>query len=86
MNHFEIQELPGKGRAMIASKNFAVGEIIFEEEPFVSHQFSWNAAYGYAACDHCMRPVRKWQDMAIIYTHPTLNLARDTGGECAASC
>ncbi|XP_030571930.1 SET and MYND domain-containing protein 5 [Drosophila novamexicana] len=57
MNYFEIRELPGKGRAMIATKNFAVDEIIFEEEPFVSHQFSWNIAYGYAACDHCMRPL-----------------------------
>ncbi|KAL7723668.1 hypothetical protein ACLKA6_007998 [Drosophila palustris] len=57
MNQFEIREVPGKGRAMIASKNFAINEIIFEEEPFVSHQFSWNAAYGYAACDHCMRPL-----------------------------
>ncbi|EDW51593.1 SET and MYND domain-containing protein 5 [Drosophila sechellia] len=57
MNNFEIRELPGKGRAMIATKNFAKDEVIFEEEPFVSRQFSWNVAYGYAACDHCMRPL-----------------------------
>ncbi|CAD6991599.1 unnamed protein product [Ceratitis capitata] len=57
MNSFEIKEIPGKGRAMVATKPFAVGETIFEEEPFVSRQFSWNAAYGYAACDHCMRPL-----------------------------
>ncbi|KAH8288896.1 hypothetical protein KR054_011632 [Drosophila jambulina] len=57
MNHFEIREIPGKGRAMIATKNFAANEVIFEEEPFVSKQFSWNVAYGYAACDHCMRPL-----------------------------
>ncbi|EDW85184.1 uncharacterized protein Dwil_GK12748 [Drosophila willistoni] len=57
MNHFEIREIPGKGRAMVATKNFQTNEIIFEEEPFVSKQFSWNAAYGYAACDHCMRPL-----------------------------
>ncbi|XP_030373563.1 SET and MYND domain-containing protein 5 isoform X2 [Scaptodrosophila lebanonensis] len=57
MNHFEIREIAGKGRAMVATKDFIAGEIIFEEEPFVSHQFSWNAAYGYAACDHCMRPL-----------------------------
>ncbi|XP_017057223.1 SET and MYND domain-containing protein 5 [Drosophila ficusphila] len=57
MNNFEIQEVPGKGRAMIATKSFAANEVIFEEEPFVSRQFSWNEAYGYAACDHCMRPL-----------------------------
>ncbi|XP_053969518.1 histone-lysine N-trimethyltransferase SMYD5 [Anastrepha ludens] len=57
MYPFEIKEIPGKGLAMISSKSFAVGETILEEEPFVSCQFSWNASYGYAACDHCMRPL-----------------------------
>ncbi|XP_055924091.1 histone-lysine N-trimethyltransferase SMYD5 [Eupeodes corollae] len=57
MNSFEIKTLPGKGRSMIALRTFAVGDTIFEEEPFVSCQFTWNATYGYAACDHCMRPL-----------------------------
>lgn len=42
---------------MISKKHFKEGDVIFEEEAFVSCQFSWNAAYGYAACDHCMRPL-----------------------------
>ena len=42
---------------MVATKAINAGDVIFEEEPFVSCQFSWNAAYGYAACDHCMRPL-----------------------------
>lgn len=29
--------------------------MIFEERPLVSCQFLWNATYGYAACDCCMR-------------------------------
>ncbi|XP_061393636.1 histone-lysine N-trimethyltransferase SMYD5 [Musca vetustissima] len=57
MNSFEIKDIPGKGRAMVAAKLINAGDTIFEEEPFVSCQFSWNAAYGYAACDHCMRPL-----------------------------
>ncbi|KAL5274297.1 SMYD5 family protein [Megaselia abdita] len=57
MNPFEIMSIPGKGRAMISQKSFSVGDIIFEEEAFVSCQFSWNVAYGYLACDHCMRPL-----------------------------
>ncbi|XP_037812103.1 SET and MYND domain-containing protein 5 [Lucilia sericata] len=57
MYSFDIKEIPGKGRAMLATKAYNVGDVIFEEEPFVSSQFSWNAAYGYAACDHCMRPL-----------------------------
>lgn len=28
-----------------------------EEQSFVSSQFSWNQAYGYLACDHCMKPL-----------------------------
>ncbi|KAH8416253.1 hypothetical protein KR009_010746, partial [Drosophila setifemur] len=62
MNHFEIREIPGKGRAMIATKGLAAGEVIFEEEPFVSSQFSWNTTNGYAACDHCMRPLETVQE------------------------
>lgn len=42
---------------MVAVKPINVGDTIFEEEPLVSCQFSWNASYGYAACDHCMRPL-----------------------------
>lgn len=42
---------------MISKKHFQEGEVIFEEEAFVSCQFSWNSAYGYQACDHCMRPL-----------------------------
>lgn len=42
---------------MISKKHFSEGDIIFEEEAFVSCQFSWNAAYGYLCCDHCMRPL-----------------------------
>lgn len=57
MYSFDIKEIPGKGRAMLATKAYNVGDVIFEEEPFVSSQFSWNSAYGYAACDHCMRPL-----------------------------
>lgn len=57
MNGFEVLTLPGKGRSMIARRPFKTGETIFEEEPFVSCQFSWNQAYGYLACDHCMRPL-----------------------------
>jgi len=46
MNGFEVQELEGKGRSLIALKSYNEGDTIFEEEPFVSCQFSWNCAYG----------------------------------------
>lgn len=57
MYSFDIKDIPGKGRSMVATKSYNVGDVIFEEEPFVSSQFSWNSAYGYVACDHCMRPL-----------------------------
>lgn len=38
--------------------------MIFEEDPLVSCQFSWNAAYSYKACDHCLRPLESAQENA----------------------
>lgn len=40
---------------MFATRQFKAGETILEEAPLFSSQFSWNFAYGYAACDFCMR-------------------------------
>lgn len=31
--------------------------MILEEKPVLCCQFSWNAEYGYSACDNCMRPL-----------------------------
>lgn len=31
--------------------------MIFEEAPLISAQYCWNAAYGYIACEHCLRPL-----------------------------
>ncbi|CAG9134876.1 unnamed protein product [Plutella xylostella] len=46
-----------KGKGLFATKKFAEGDVILEEDPLVSCQFAWNAAYRYIACDHCMRPL-----------------------------
>uniref|UniRef100_A0A0K8TT51 Protein-lysine N-trimethyltransferase SMYD5 n=1 Tax=Tabanus bromius TaxID=304241 RepID=A0A0K8TT51_TABBR len=75
MEGFEIMDLPEKGRSMIARKHFKTGEVIFEEEPFVSCQFSWNTAYGYAACNHCMRPLETTeQNVRRLANDPTIRL------------
>ena len=42
---------------MYATRNFQIGDVIFQEKPLVSCQFSWNTAYGYLACEYCMRPL-----------------------------
>lgn len=47
---------------MYALQNYAVGDIIFEEAPLISSQYCWNAAYGYAACEHCLRPLETAED------------------------
>ncbi|GAB6024922.1 SET and MYND domain-containing protein 5 [Chamberlinius hualienensis] len=44
-----------KGKGLFAKKSFQCGDIIFEERPLVCCQFLWNAMYGYAACDYCMK-------------------------------
>ncbi|XP_041979998.1 SET and MYND domain-containing protein 5 [Aricia agestis] len=46
-----------KGKGLFATKQFKRGDVILEENPLVSCQFAWNAAYRYLACDHCMRPL-----------------------------
>lgn len=51
---------------------------MFEESPLVSCQFSWNAAYGYLACEYCLRPLetaecnvrRLANDFAIDLPYP----------------
>ncbi|XP_050420382.1 histone-lysine N-trimethyltransferase SMYD5 [Adelges cooleyi] len=48
---------PIKGKCLFATKHFEPDELIFEETPFVSCQFSWNRLYGYRACDHCLSPL-----------------------------
>ena len=44
-----------QGRGLFAVKPFKASEVIFEEQPLVCSQFAWNYAYGYLACDFCMR-------------------------------
>ncbi|XP_068216143.1 histone-lysine N-trimethyltransferase SMYD5 isoform X1 [Palaemon carinicauda] len=52
------------GKGLFATRNFKSGETIFEERPLVSCQFLWNAAYGYLACDYCMRPLETAEENA----------------------
>lgn len=42
---------------MFATKDIQDGEIILQEKPLASSQFSWNKSYSYLACDHCMFPL-----------------------------
>lgn len=44
-----------QGKGLFATLNFKAGDVIFEERPLVSCQFLWNAAYGYLACDFCLK-------------------------------
>ncbi|GJQ69057.1 hypothetical protein Trydic_g6221 [Trypoxylus dichotomus] len=53
-----------KGKGLFAKRDFNAGSVIFEEDPLVCCQFSWNAAYGYRACDHCLRPLETAEENA----------------------
>ncbi|XP_041346653.1 SET and MYND domain-containing protein 5-like, partial [Gigantopelta aegis] len=46
-----------KGRGLFSKTSFEKGEVIFEEKPLVSAQFSWNELYKYRACEFCMCPL-----------------------------
>ncbi|XP_076250614.1 SET and MYND domain containing, class 5 isoform X1 [Rhynchophorus ferrugineus] len=51
-----------KGKGIFATSYIPQGSILFEEEPLVACQFSWNATCKYEACDHCLRPLETAQD------------------------
>ncbi|PSN44796.1 SET and MYND domain-containing protein 5 [Blattella germanica] len=51
-----------KGKGLFAVKPFKAGEVIFEERPLVCCQFAWNYAYGYLACDFCLRPLESAEE------------------------
>ncbi|XP_042207985.1 SET and MYND domain-containing protein 5-like isoform X2 [Homarus americanus] len=63
------------GKGLFATREFKSGEVIFEERPLVSCQFLWNAAYGYLACDFCMRPLETAEENACrLAQNPQLTL------------
>ncbi|KAK4312214.1 hypothetical protein Pmani_016337 [Petrolisthes manimaculis] len=79
------------GKGLFATRNYKSGDVIFEERPLVSCQFLWNAAYGYLACDFCMRPLetaeenagRLAQDSQLSLPYPECcDTRRDTVVEC----
>lgn len=53
-----------KGKAVYARKTFLKDSTVFQEDPLVSCQLSWNAACGYLACDHCLKPLETAQENA----------------------
>ncbi|XP_044756120.1 SET and MYND domain-containing protein 5 [Coccinella septempunctata] len=53
-----------KGKGLFAKKSFNTDYVLFEEEPLVSCQFSWNAECKYRACDHCLRPLESAEENA----------------------
>ncbi|KAG5894059.1 hypothetical protein JTB14_003922 [Gonioctena quinquepunctata] len=66
--------LSDKGKGLFAKSTIPGGSVIFEEEPLVSCQLSWNAEYRYLACDHCLRPLETAQDNATRLTGQGIEL------------
>lgn len=56
-SRFEVRPAGEKGKGLFALTQFTAGDVIFEEEPFVSCQFAWNEDYKYQACEYCLRPL-----------------------------
>jgi len=76
----------GKGRSLFTTRDFKEGEKLLEENPYVLCQFSWNIAYGYSACDFCMRPLESAEENVrrlaakpdVILPHPECDKTRKT--------
>ncbi|XP_065157340.1 histone-lysine N-trimethyltransferase SMYD5 [Atheta coriaria] len=91
----EIRHIdPSKGNGLFAKRQIKSGETIFEENPLVSAQFSWNAAYGYNACDHCLRPLETAEENVrrlsakpnIVLPHPECCETNKTTITACPSC
>lgn len=64
-----------KGRAVFATTDIDEDEVILQDSPLVSSQFSWNKAYGYVACEHCMFPLESAeQNIRRLSFDPTVIL------------
>ena len=47
-----VQEVPGKGRGVFATRDIAAGEVVLREQPLVLYPQN---ATGAAFCSHCLR-------------------------------
>ncbi|CAH1173460.1 unnamed protein product [Phaedon cochleariae] len=63
-----------KGRGLFSKTKLLCDTTILEEDPLVSCQFQWNAAYQYLACDHCLRPLETAQENATRLTGKMVEL------------
>lgn len=64
-NGFQVRIIDNeKGKGLFATHLYKEGNIILEEKPIVCCQFSWNADYGYLACDNCLTPLETAEENA----------------------
>jgi len=80
-----------KGKCLFAKTKILKGTIIFEEDPLVCCQFSWNAACKYKACNHCLRHLETAEENIRRLTgNSSLELPYpeccETNKECIVSC
>lgn len=59
-----IRETETKGKGLFADAPIKEGDVILQELPLVSAQFSWNKTYNYTACEYCMKSLETAQNMA----------------------
>lgn len=52
-----------QGRGLVAAHGFKKGDVLFEEKPLVSAQFSWNELYKYLACEFCLKSLESAEEM-----------------------
>ncbi|XP_067928201.1 histone-lysine N-trimethyltransferase SMYD5-like isoform X2 [Watersipora subatra] len=66
------------GRGLFTTEYVRAGDVLFEEEPLVACQFSWNACCHFDACDYCMRSLETAEQNArrlskqesLVLPHP----------------
>lgn len=81
--NYKIVEISEKGRGIVAEKSFDEGEILFDEVPLCSAQFSWGRHLGYKSCFHCFRPLEAPNEAIRRLTKNEIETLPDEFGEMA---
>lgn len=65
---FRIAEISEKGRGVLATESLEEDDILFQEKPICSAQFSWGRHLNYRACFHCMKPLETPNECVLRLT------------------
>ena len=71
---------PNRGRGLVATKGFATGEVLWNEDPVVRRQVYENS-FNVAVCTHCLQPIGTLGGQLVYMAEGDAEDDSDDGGE-----